>query len=147
MVSAWSTPGSNAATRAVPNASPLRWNVLLVEPWTPGVAPVASVYQPAPVFGGAWVSRPLPDALMQFFRNYAIVGMRPCAAYFATMSWRMPSAAKKTALPMVLPPFPGGGAAETGPPTVAASRAAMTSRSVNLTGLDRGTGLPLDRSG
>ena len=28
-----------------------RWNVLLVEPWTPGHAPVASEYQPAPVFG------------------------------------------------------------------------------------------------
>ena len=27
------------------------WNVLLVEPWTPGQAPVARLYQPAPVFG------------------------------------------------------------------------------------------------
>ena len=32
--------------------------------------------------------------------------MRPCAAYFATRSWRMPSAAKKTALPVELP-LPG----------------------------------------
>ncbi len=42
------------------------WNVLLVEPWTPGHAPVASVYQPAPVFGGAWVSSPLPEADVPF---------------------------------------------------------------------------------
>ena len=52
------------------------WNVLLVEPWTPGQAPVASLYQPAPVFGGAWVSRPLPAAFAPFLRNVAIVGMQ-----------------------------------------------------------------------
>ena len=62
--SAWRTPGSKAAVRAVPNASPFLWNVLLVDAWTPGHAPVASVYHPAPVFGGACVSRPLPDALV-----------------------------------------------------------------------------------
>ena len=45
--SAWSTPGSNAAVRFA-NGWPLRWNVLLVEPWTPGHAPVARLYQPAP---------------------------------------------------------------------------------------------------
>ena len=56
----------------------VEWNVLLVEPWTPGQAPVASVYQPAPVFGGAWVSRPLPDAFVPFLRNAAIVGITPC---------------------------------------------------------------------
>ena len=54
-------PGSNAEVRLAKGCPDL-WNVLLVEPWTPGHAPVASVYQPAPVFGGAWVSRPLPDA-------------------------------------------------------------------------------------
>ncbi len=32
--------------------SPLRKNVLLVEPCSLGQVPVASVYQPAPVFGG-----------------------------------------------------------------------------------------------
>ena len=74
------------------------WKVLLVEPWTPGHAPVARLYQPAPVFGGAWVSRPLPLADVPFFRNDDIVGSRPFAAYFATRSWRMPSAAKKTAV-------------------------------------------------
>ena len=42
------------------NGWPLMWNVLFVEPCTPGQAPVARLYQPAPVFGGAWVSRPLP---------------------------------------------------------------------------------------
>ena len=46
----------------LPNGCPLMWKVLLVEPWTPGQAPVVSVNQPAPVFGGAWVSRPLPEA-------------------------------------------------------------------------------------
>ena len=65
------------------------WNVLFVEPWTPGQAPVANEYQPAPVFGGAWVSRPLPVADVPFFRNSAIVGTGPpffSAAYFATRS-------------------------------------------------------------
>ena len=62
----------------MPNGWPLMWNVLFVEPWTPGHAPVARVYQPAPVFGGAWVSRPLPVADVPFFRNSAIVGTRPC---------------------------------------------------------------------
>ena len=61
MVSADSTPGSNAAVRD-PNAWLLRWKVLLVEPWTAGQAPVAIVYQPAPVLGGAWVSMPPPEA-------------------------------------------------------------------------------------
>ncbi len=61
IVSTWSVPGSKAAVRLA-NGCPDLWKVLFVEPWTPGQAPVASVYQPAPVFGGAWVSRPLPDA-------------------------------------------------------------------------------------
>jgi hypothetical protein len=54
---------SNAAVRVV-KAAPLRWNVLFVEPWTPGHAPVARLYQPAPVFGGAWVRSPLPVAFV-----------------------------------------------------------------------------------
>ena len=49
--SAWRTFGSNAEVRLA-NGWPLMWNVLFVEPWTPGHAPVASEYQPAPVFGG-----------------------------------------------------------------------------------------------
>ena len=56
------------------------WNVLFVEPWTPGHAPVASEYHPAPVFGGAWVSRPFPVAEVPFLRNSAIVGIT--LAYF-----------------------------------------------------------------
>ena len=97
IVSACRTFGSNAAVRLA-NGWPLMWKVLFVEPWTPGHAPVASVYQPAPVFGGACVSRPLPVAEVPFLRKSAIVGMTPWAAYFATRSWRRPSAAKNTAL-------------------------------------------------
>ena len=48
--------------------------------------------------GGAWVRRPLPFADVPFLRNSDIVGMRPCFAYRSTMSWRIPSAAKNTAL-------------------------------------------------
>ena len=96
MDSAWSTPGSNAAVRFA-NGWPLRWKVLLVEPWTPGHAPVARLYQPAPVLGGAWVRRPFPLADVPFFRKSDMVGMSPCAAYRATMSCLMPSAAKNTA--------------------------------------------------
>ena len=97
MDSAWSTPGSNAATRFA-MGWPLMAKVLLVEPVTAGQAPVASEYQPAPVFGGAWVSRPLPAAEDPFLRNEAMVRTPPAAAYLATRSWRSPSATKKTAL-------------------------------------------------
>ncbi len=92
--SAWRTPLSNEPV-LLPNACPLMWKVLLVEPVTPGQAPVARLYQPAPVFGGASVRRPLPVAEVPFLRKLAIVGRRPCAAYFATRSWRRPSAAKR----------------------------------------------------
>ena len=95
--SAWSTPGSKAAVR-LPKGSPFLWKVLLVEPCTPGHAPVASVYQPAPVLGGAWVSSPPSAALTPFLSSFFIVGITPWAAYFSTLSWRMPSEAKKTAL-------------------------------------------------
>ena len=74
MVSAWSTPASKAVVRFGPKTAPFLWNVLLVEPWTPGHAPVASEYQPAPVFGGAWVRMPLPVALVPWRRNEFIVG-------------------------------------------------------------------------
>src|ERR1700760_2930400 len=65
---------SRTLVGSLPGLAPLPWNendvelvngcrlsknVLLVLPWTPGPAPVASVYQPWPVFGGKpWV-RPL----------------------------------------------------------------------------------------
>jgi len=77
--STWSVPGSKAATRLV-NGAPLVAKVLFVEPATPGQAPVARVYQPAPVLGGACVSRPLPDALTPLRNRPRMVGIEPCAA-------------------------------------------------------------------
>ena len=73
MDSAFRMPVANAEV-LLANVLPLMWNVLLVEPWTPGQAPVARLYQPAPVLGGASVSRPSPVADPPFFRNEAIVG-------------------------------------------------------------------------
>ena len=105
MVSAWRAAALNAEVLPE-NAEPLMWNVLFVEPWTPGHAPVARLYQPAPVFGGACVSMPLPEAFVPFFRKSAIVGISPWAAYFSTRSWRMPSAAKNTAPGSSRPPWP-----------------------------------------
>jgi hypothetical protein len=71
------------------------WNVLFVEPWTPGHAPVASEYHPAPVFGGACVSSPSPDAFVPNRYKRFIVENNP--VYFGMRSWRRPSAAKNTA--------------------------------------------------
>ncbi len=87
--------GANAEVLAVPNAWPFVWNVLFVEPCTPGHAPVASEYHPAPVFGGACVSNPLPDADVPRRSRRFIVEKKP--AYFGIRSWRRPSAAKNTA--------------------------------------------------
>ncbi len=70
----------------LPNGSPFLWNVLFVEPCTPGQAPVASVNQPAPVFGGAWVSRPLPPARVPVRSSSRKPGTAPLRAYFATAS-------------------------------------------------------------
>ena len=67
-VSACSTPAP-ANDVEFANGSPFLWKVLLVEPWTPGHAPVVSVNQPEPVFGGAWVSSPLPDARVPLRRR------------------------------------------------------------------------------
>ena len=89
IVSAWRTPASNAAVRVPPKVAddgPDLWNVLLVDPWTPGHVPVAIVYQPAPVFGGACVSMPLPEAFTPLRRKPRIVGMTPWSAYFWTRS-------------------------------------------------------------
>ena len=95
--SAWSTFGSKAAVRLRERlAVDVEGVVRRAVDARPGAG--RELYQPAPVFGGAWVSRPLPVAEMPFLRKRAIVGSRPCAAYFATRSWRRPSAAKKTAL-------------------------------------------------
>ena len=97
-VSAWSTLVAPSADVLLPNGWPLTWNVLLVEPATPGHAPVASVNQPAPVFGGAWVSSPLPDALAPWRRRSRKPGTAPWSAYFSTASWRRPSEAKNRSL-------------------------------------------------
>jgi hypothetical protein len=90
-VSACSTLTAPNAAVAFENAEPLMWNVLFVEPWTPGHAPVVSVNQPAPVFGGAWVSRPLREAKAPWRNMSRKPGSRPWSAYLATWSWRMPS--------------------------------------------------------
>ena len=42
----------------LPNGWPFTWNVLFVDPVPPGHAPVAGLYQPAPVFGGATSGQP-----------------------------------------------------------------------------------------
>ena len=79
------------------------WNVLLVEPCTPGQAPVVSVNQPAPVFGGAWVSRPWSDALRRRARSSSRKPGVRLVAYSSTASWRRPSEAKNSSLPLSSP--------------------------------------------
>ena len=106
-VSACSTPASNAAVRpgwvAVwPNGSPFLWNVLLVEPWTPGHAPVASVNQPAPVFGGACVIRPWSEARAPCLSSSRKPGVTPWSAYFSTDCCIRPSEAKNRNLSLPL---------------------------------------------
>lgn len=56
-VSAWRMPGVANEVR-LSNASPGRWKVLLVDLCSPQV-PVASVYQPTPMFGGSPCVSPL----------------------------------------------------------------------------------------
>ena len=75
------------------------WNVLLVEPWTPGQAPVASVNQPAPVFGGDCVSRPLSEARVPFLSSSRNPGVSPSSANSSTRFWTRPSEAKNSSLP------------------------------------------------
>ena len=58
-VSAWSTPGAAKLVELLKLGSVSRWNVLFVEPCTPGHAPVARVAQPTPVFGGKPCVSPL----------------------------------------------------------------------------------------
>jgi hypothetical protein len=80
------------------NARPLTWNVLFVDPVTPGHAPVVSVNHPAPVFGGACVSRPLSEALAPLSSKLLNPGTTPSLAYTSTASWRRPSDAKNSNL-------------------------------------------------
>src|SRR5919204_2741355 len=76
--------------------SPVRWNVLFVDPCSPGYVPVASVNHPTPVFGGyAWTS-PLSPLRPVAMRS-AYVGITPSAAYPSMRSGRIPSEAKKIA--------------------------------------------------
>ena len=74
-----STPGSKAPVRLAKGWL-LMWNVLFVDPCTPGHAPVAIVYQPEPVFGGAWVSMPPPLAAAPLRRRSAKPGTPRSAA-------------------------------------------------------------------
>ena len=80
MVSTWRVPASKAAVRDEAKVAPLVWKVLLVEPVTAGHAPVASVNQPAPVLGGAWVRRPLPEAVVPVRSRVRMVGIAPESA-------------------------------------------------------------------
>ena len=75
----------------------MRWNVLFVEPCSPGYAPVASVCQPTPVFGGKAGFRPF-SPLTPFWIKLCIVGMAPSAANLSTRSGRMPSEANRITL-------------------------------------------------
>jgi hypothetical protein len=77
--------------------SPVRWNVLFVEPCSPGHVPVASVYQPTPVLGGKPWSKPFWP-FTPFAMSPAIVGIWPCAAYLSTRSGLMPSEENRTTL-------------------------------------------------
>ena len=79
------------------------WKVLLVEPCTPGHAPVVSVNQPAPVFGGACVSRPWSEAFVPCRSSSRKPGVSPSSAYCSTASWRRPSEAKNSSLPLSSP--------------------------------------------
>jgi hypothetical protein len=76
----------------------LTWKVLLVDPCTPGHAPVARLYQPAPVFGGDWVSSPPLSADAPFCKNSRIVGIKIWPAKLDTRSCRKPSEAKNSTL-------------------------------------------------
>ncbi len=66
--------------RVPAKVSPFWWNVLLVEPWTPAHAPVATVYQPAPVLVGACGCDPPPFALAPVDMSPAISGKAPWRA-------------------------------------------------------------------
>ncbi len=73
-VSACSTPAVPSAEVLLANGWPLTWNVLFVEPATPGHAPVVSVNHPAPVFGGACVEQPVVGRLGPVLQQVAEAG-------------------------------------------------------------------------
>jgi len=76
--------------------APLTANVLLVEPWVPAHAPVASEYQPAPVLGGAGGKSPLAPVMPLLIISLT-AGMLPTVAKCTALSGRIPSAANISA--------------------------------------------------
>ncbi len=57
IVSACNSPVVAKLVRLLKVPSPIRWNVLFIDPCSPGYVPVARVDQPTPVFGGkAWIN-------------------------------------------------------------------------------------------
>ena len=146
MWSAWRMPVVAKLVELLKLPSPMRWNVLFVEPCSPGHVPVESVYQPTPVLGGKPWSRPFWP-FSPVFISWRIVGMAPCFAYLSTRSGRMPSAAKKmTGVPVGAPsaffalPLPAA-PADTEPATsnvkinVSAARRAGLKRILRFIGL------------
>ena len=83
----------------------LMWNVLFVDPCTPGHAPVASVNQPAPVFGGACVSSPWSDAYAPRLSSLRKPGVTPSSENSSTAPGVRPSEAKNSSLPLSSPPW------------------------------------------
>src|SRR5262249_46181682 len=66
IVSAWRIPGVANDVLLLKLLSPVRWNVLFVEPCSDGYVPVAIGYQPTPVFGGNACSMPLAPVAPTF---------------------------------------------------------------------------------
>src|SRR5262245_35533635 len=101
MWSAWTIPVPEKLVELLKLPSPVRWNVLFVEPCSAGQAPVASVDQPTPVFGGKPCFNPLLPLTPSLISCF-IVGMKPWPAYLSTKSGRIPSEANSTALSVVV---------------------------------------------
>src|SRR5215211_2537065 len=103
IVSACRTPAPENEVEFA-NESPPRWNVLFVEPCSDGYVPVASVYQPTPVFGGNDWTIPLSPVAPRFISSL-YVGMKPALTYFSIRSGRMPSEEYITTLSTGHPSF------------------------------------------
>src|SRR5262245_17641037 len=97
MWSAWRIPVAAKLVELLKLPSPVRWNVLFVDPCSPGQVPVPSVAHPTPVFGGKPCVRPFCP-LTPLLIRLLIAGMAPSAAYRSTRSGLMPSEAKSTTL-------------------------------------------------
>ena len=92
MWSAWTIPVAAKLVELLKLPSPVRWNVLFVEPCSPGQVPVASVDQPTPVFGGKPCNSPFLPTTPSWISAF-MVGIAPCSAYLSTRSGRIPSEA------------------------------------------------------